>query len=243
MGTAVEPGRFTVIDFETTAVEPGLHGRALEVGIVSLEATPTLVDGQRGLVFNVVDTWDTLINPGPGVGVGASQIHRITEDMVADAPTFEEVAGDILRRLSDTTVVAHNARFDLGFLDYDCNQGGIVLPELAVVCTLELARYVSQRSGENNRRHTLAACCERAGIAFGEMEQHSALGDAAVTAQLFDYLVARLHGFGEELTMTVRPATLDVPESTGRRLPRHAALTSQAVDDHQPRLFDDPRTL
>lgn len=94
--------RFVVVDTETTGVYP--TDRIVEIALVTLD-----LDGM------VVEIWDTLLNPLRDVTAG--HIHGITASMVRDAPTFEEVAGDIAMRLHGACFIAHNIPFDTRMLD------------------------------------------------------------------------------------------------------------------------------
>lgn len=89
--------RFAVVDTETTGVYSS--DRVVEVAVVTLA-----LDGE------VIDTFDTLVNPCRDVS--ASHVHGITASMVADAPTFEEIAGDVAVRLHGACLVGHNIPFD-----------------------------------------------------------------------------------------------------------------------------------
>ena len=92
---------FVVVDVETTGLST-TSDRIVEIALVRVEG------GQ------VVDEWATLIDPGRDPG--STFIHHITADMLTGAPTFAEVTGEILSRLDGTVAVAHNARFEEGFI-------------------------------------------------------------------------------------------------------------------------------
>lgn len=213
--TPLGPGRYTVLDFETTALEAGPLGRVIEIGVVELYATPRADETGHQLVFETVDTWETLVHPGGGVGVGATDVHGIELHQLQGAPRFAEIAGELLRRLDHAVIVAHNARFDVGYLEYECSSAGLELPPLATVCTRDLAKAVATSAGDTIDSFRLDACCARAGIAFPDTDRHRALGDARVTAALFTHLVARADELGLEIRTIAAPAALDVPEATG----------------------------
>ena len=137
----------------------------MEIAILRLAA-----DGK------VVDEFTTLVNPLRDVG--PTHIHGITQDDVAAAPTFHEIVGDVLARLHDVVLVAHNAEFDRDFLAAELAAEGVFLPALPSICTLRL----SYRLHPALSSHKLATCCECAGI--DEAPFHSAVEDARVTARL-----------------------------------------------------------
>ncbi|MBI5044533.1 MAG: ethanolamine utilization protein [Candidatus Levybacteria bacterium] len=97
------PTKLAFVDLETTGTRP-TYDRVIEIGIVQT---------QRG---EIVDTYSTLINPGGILPLEIEKITGITTKDVSSAPPFQEVASEILTRLKDYTFVAHNVRFDYGFL-------------------------------------------------------------------------------------------------------------------------------
>ena len=102
---------FAVLDFETTGLFPGGHDRVIEVAIVHV--TP---DGE------IEGRWDTLVNPGRDLGKQA--IHHISASDILDAPTFAQIAPDLVELLSGRVLVGHNASFDSGFLDSEFSRIG-----------------------------------------------------------------------------------------------------------------------
>jgi len=173
-----------VVDLETTGFSPGLD-RAIEIGIVRVDPSG-----------EIVDEWTSLVDPGRDVG--PTWVHGVTDDMVAGAPTFAEVADDILDRFEGAVVVAHNAPFDGGFLAHEFALVGIDTPPLPAACTLQVARW----SGLNLPNYKLATCCEAFGLT--NAGAHSALGDARVTAELAVQLLAN----PPELRWTLGPPAL-----------------------------------
>src|SRR3954451_6585243 len=109
-----------VLDFETTGLSAG-YDRVVEVSVVRIEP-----GSQPWLAL------DTLVNPDRRVA--ATHVHGITDRDVTDAPSFEDIAGDLLRALSDSVIAAHNVYFDMSFLRFEL---GRLLPfgELPHLCT------------------------------------------------------------------------------------------------------------
>ena len=95
--------RFACLDFETTGFSPRSN-RVVEVATVIVE------NGAIG------ESWTTLVNPGDDHELGASHIHGIQREWLNNAPSFNEIAGDLYKRLDQSVIVAHNANFDLRFL-------------------------------------------------------------------------------------------------------------------------------
>jgi len=159
-------GKFVVLDVETTGLDPA-SSRILEIALATVE---------NGLIL---ETWTTRFNPeGP---VGKTEIHGITDSDVAEAPLFSQKADEVLKRIKDIAVVAHNARFDLAFLRAEFQRANLTLPWIASICTLTISNYYQPHLS----RRRLADCCEDIGIAI--TNAHSAAGDVQATARLFHF--------------------------------------------------------
>ncbi|MER6758006.1 exonuclease domain-containing protein [Micromonospora echinofusca] len=155
---------FAVLDVETTGLMTH-RDRVVEVAVITTDP-----------YGRVIDEWTTLVNPdGP---VGATKIHGITAADARRAPRFAELIGEMNARLSGRALVAHNARFDLGFLSREYERAGWTMPICPHLCTFE-ASWV-YLPGLDRRR--LADCCWATGISLDNA--HSALGDARATASL-----------------------------------------------------------
>ncbi|MBM9433280.1 3'-5' exonuclease [Flaviflexus sp. JY899] len=167
---------YSVIDVETTGLTPWTE-RILEIAVLTL--TP---DGET------TGTWSTLVNPGRPVG--ATFIHGITDDSVADAPTFSEALPSLVDRLAGTIIVGHNVSFDLEFLNAEFKRSlyPVGIPRSAAVCTMDQSRIYLPPG-----RHSLAACVDRAGITISPT--HRAIDDARCSAALLaHYLQAETAG-------------------------------------------------
>jgi DNA polymerase-3 subunit epsilon len=155
---------YAVVDVETTGLSP-TRDRVLELAIVRTDR-----DG------NVVDEWVSRFNPeGP---VGATHIHGIRDHDVANAPLFRDAAQTISSLLSGLPIVAHNAKFDLGFLRAEFAAAGWDLPALTSYCTMNGSHHYLPEL----ERRRLADCCWGARVELNDA--HSALGDARATAAL-----------------------------------------------------------
>ncbi|MGQ0430737.1 MAG: exonuclease domain-containing protein [Gammaproteobacteria bacterium] len=175
-------GAVACVDLETTGGH-AVRDRVIEAGVVLLE------DGA------VVEEWSTLVNPGVRIPYAIQQFTGISEAMVADAPPFAEVAEALAARLQGRLFVAHNARFDYGFLRSEFRRLGRRL-RAPVLCTVRLSRALTPAE----RGHNLDAVMSRWGIACEA--RHRALGDARVLA---DFLrLARERCAGPELGAIVR---------------------------------------
>ncbi|QJU54278.1 3'-5' exonuclease [Herbiconiux sp. KACC 21604] len=201
------PG-FATIDFETTGLQPGRH-RAVEVAVVHSDADGT-----------VTGRWDTLIDPGDGLGPGPTRIHRITAAQLRGAPRFADIARGLMGLLAGRVMVAHNASFDRRFLLAELAAAGYrSWAPAATLCTLQLSRQFLPHGPRS-----LAACC--AAFAIELKGAHRASVDALATAQLLgaylDHSPAR-DGWNELLA---RAAAQPVPgggAETGQWVPRERA--------------------
>jgi DNA polymerase-3 subunit epsilon len=200
-------GAVACVDLETTGGHAA-RDRVIEAGVVLLE------DGQ------VTAEWSSLVNPGVRIPHAIQRFTGITEAMVADAPPFAEVAQALAARLEGRLFVAHNARFDYGFLRAEFRRLGRRF-RAPVLCTVRLSRALSP--GE--RGHNLDAVMARWGIACEA--RHRALGDARVLAEFLRLargqvpadelagIVARLTG-APRLGPHLDPAIADeLPEGPG----------------------------
>ena len=150
------PGAF--VDIETTGCTPGMH-RIIDVAVI----------GARG---DAVDfEWQSLVNPGVHVPAGITALTGIDNDMLADAPPFERVARELRERLEGRIFVAHNVRFDYGFIrrEFALMDTNWRSPNL---CTVRLSRALYPEMP----RHNLDAVMERHDIHIEN--RHRAMPDA-----------------------------------------------------------------
>jgi DNA polymerase-3 subunit epsilon len=194
-------GPVACIDLETTG-GTAVHHRIIEVGIV-------LLDGGQ-----VVEAWSSLVNPGIRIPPTIVDFTGISNDMVEDAPTFHDLRAEVRRRLDGRLFVAHNARFDYGFVRNEFRRAGEKF-SAPVLCTVRLSRALFRE----HARHNLDTLIERYGLECDQ--RHRALGDAAVLPPL---LAAFEQAVGPERLHEV--ATLAMNDS---RLPPH--LPPDLADD------------
>lgn len=153
------------LDLETTGGSAG-HDRITEIGIRFWR------DGE------VVDEWQTLVNPQARIPAYIERFTGITNDMVADAPVFGAIADELRERLEGCVFVAHNARFDYGFIKAEFRR--LEQPFSArVLCTVKLSR----RLYPEHRRHNMDALIQRHGLA--RVQRHRAMGDVAAMMDFF----------------------------------------------------------
>lgn len=195
------------VDVETTGGHPAWH-RITEVAII------TARDGC------VEEEWSTLVNPGMRIPAGIEALTGISNDMVADAPPFERIAEAVRQRLAGRLFVAHNARFDYGFVRSELRRAGIAF-NAQLACTVKLSRRLYPQMP----RHNLDAVIAHHGIDCAS--RHRALPDARVLSALWqklrgDWPADQLDAVIDEVLRRQMlppqfPAGLidDIPESSG----------------------------
>lgn len=156
--------RLAFVDLETTGGSAS-EDRITEVGIIEVDD-----DGVR--------EWSSLVNPQMPIPEFIQSLTGISDDMVKDAPTFAALADDIAARLTDRVFIAHNARFDYGFLKNEFRRTGHVFQPL-VLCTVRLSRKLFPGFA----RHNLDAIAERHRLQVSA--RHRALGDAQLLWQFW----------------------------------------------------------
>lgn len=161
---------YSVVDVETTGLS-AQHDRVTEIAVVKV---------QRG---QIIHTYSSLINPERPIPQFIQQMTGITDFMVRNAPRFGEVQEHIAGLLESTVLVAHNARFDYGFLQAEFGRCASRLPERPLVDTVSLAR----KNIKGLANYRLSTLCDHLGLTPGG---HRALGDATATAQLLIQLFA-----------------------------------------------------
>ena len=160
--------KLVFLDLETTGTNP-ISDRITEIGLVEVDAAGHATH------------WSSLVNPGVGIPAFIQSLTGISNDMVRDAPTFEELAPALHDRLRGALFIAHNARFDYGFLRNAFSEAG--LPYKAdVLCTVKLSRALYPKE----RKHNLDTLIERHQLQPDG--RHRALADADLLWQLWQKL-------------------------------------------------------
>ncbi len=166
---------YTVFDTETTGLHPAQGDAIVQIGAVRV------VNGR----LLPAECMDQLVNPGRSIPAASIPIHGITDAMVAQQPTIAQVLPALHAFAKDTVLVAHNAAFDMKFLQLWKASTGIVFRQ-PVLDTLLLSAAVNPHQPS----HRLEALAERFGIDV--VGRHTALGDAQVTAQVWLRLIPLL---------------------------------------------------
>ena len=161
---------FLALDFETTGLDSDI-GRVVEIGAIRFCLGKEGCDEEASLAC--------LVDPGMPIPRQARAIHGISNEDVAGAPSFGEVAHSLLALAQGAVIVAHNVRFDLSFLDAELSRLGLTRPESAVLDTVALSR----RAFPGRASYRLGAIASALGIDSGSA--HRALDDARTCMRLY----------------------------------------------------------
>ncbi|MCK9419791.1 MAG: 3'-5' exonuclease [Nitrospirae bacterium] len=168
-------GRFIAVDVETTGLSTRRGDRIIEIGAVVLE-------GDR-----IGEEFHALIRVNERIHWAAQQVHGITNEMLLGKPLAEEVMPEFRKFVTDSTLVAHNARFDMGFISHEFLRLGVGLTN-PYNCTLELSRRLYPKL-LNHRLETVYRHL------FGRIPEqtmrHRALDDAQLVARVWVEMMKR----------------------------------------------------
>jgi DNA polymerase-3 subunit epsilon len=167
--------RTCFVDVETTGTSPK-RDRITEVAVVAVD--------RDGPALRVTE-WSSLVNPGVPIPSDIGWLTGISDQMVRSAPPFSELAERLYDTLEDAVFVAHNARFDFGFLKSEFARAGVAWTA-RMLCTVRLSRRLFPDRGS----HTLDAIAARFGL--DDSERHRALGDARLLWRFAQRLYDRL---------------------------------------------------
>ena len=165
-GTPLSELRYAVVDVETTGGSYGRGHRMTEIAIYEVRC---------GVLE---DQYRSLVNPGRTIPRHIAALTGISDDMVSSAPFFDHIAADVLKRLEGRIFVAHNARFDWGWVSRQLAEAIGEVPKAELLCTVKMTRRLLPRL----RRRNLDAVARHFGIDVAD--RHRAHGDALATARI-----------------------------------------------------------
>ena len=174
----LEDTTFVVYDTETTGFNAASGDQMIEIGAVKI---------QNG---TIIDRFDEFINPGRHIPDKITELTEITDEMVKDAGSEEEVTKRFLEWTGDSPMVAHNAKFDISFIENAMRKYNLGEFTNTVIDTLELSRALDQGFA----RHSLSALVKRYNVPFDEESHHRADYDAEGTAIVFHKMCQKLIG-------------------------------------------------
>ncbi len=171
---------FCFLDVETTGLDPDLGDRVCEIAI------------QKVRNGKIIESLETLVNPGRSIPTSATSIHKINYEMVMSSPYFRDIAEDIIGMLRNSVVVAHNASFDIKFIYTELRNLELPVPDFFVVDTLKIARRYF-----NYKNNSLGYIAKT--IGFPTDNEHRAFGDVKIARFVFDYFLMELDRRGIRL--------------------------------------------
>lgn len=171
---------FVIIDLETTWLSPYKHG-ITEIAAVRF-------DGE-----NIIDTFQTLVNPERHIPSFITKLTGISNDMVEQAPTIQQILPDFVSFLGEDIFVAHNISFDLWFLNYARYEHMWCYFDNPRLCTRQLAKHLVPELSKRN----LWILCEHFGI--NNTRAHRALSDVHATTELLKNYLRIMNNNGRNI--------------------------------------------
>lgn len=205
--------REIVLDTESTGLDPAQGHRVVEIGCVEL--------------FNYVPTgksFQCYINPDRDMPIEAQNVHGLSAEFLSDKPRFHEIAEEFTDFIADSTLVIHNAAFDLKFLNAELQMASYQpIPSDRAIDTVHMARrkYPGQPA-------SLDALCKRFGIDLSARDYHGALLDAQLLAEV--YLELR-GGRQPDLAVDVAKAVAAIDSAVMQRVRREARMHTPTADE------------
>ncbi|WP_423245843.1 PolC-type DNA polymerase III [Macrococcus psychrotolerans] len=168
---------YVVFDVETTGLS-SQYDKIIELAAVKVK------DGE------IIDKFERFSNPGERLNETIKNLTGITDDMLIDAPPIESVLKDFKDFVGDAIYVAHNASFDMGFIDTGFDRLGYGTTENGVIDTLELSRTINTEMG----KHGLNFLAKKYGVEL--TQHHRAIYDAETTAHIFVKMLKQMEALG-----------------------------------------------
>ena len=173
---------FVVFDFETTGFNAGGADSIIEIGAVKMK------DGM------IIEKYDELINPGRPLPEKIVEVTNITDDMLVDKDNEENAVKRFIEWFGDCPMVAHNAKFDVSFLEMAYKKYNLGTFKNPVIDTLELSRTMDNTYA----RHSLSALVKRYEVPWDESAHHRGDYDAEGTALVFYKMLKKLSNLNIE---------------------------------------------
>ena len=168
--------RHIVLDTETTGLDVEKGHRIIEIGGV-------VMNGRK----KTSETFHAYINPQREIDKEAQEVHGISIEDLQDKPLFSEIAEDLLEFIDGSTLVIHNADFDVGFLDAELKIASSTYPSISEICEVKDTLVIA-RNKFPGQRNSLDALSKRFDIGDYDRTFHGALLDANILADVFSNL-------------------------------------------------------
>jgi DNA polymerase-3 subunit epsilon len=213
--------REIIFDTETTGLDPRAGDRLVEIGLIEL--------------VNHIPSGRTLhsyFNPERPVSPDALRVHGLADKFLADKPLFRAFADQLLEFVGDAKLIAHNASFDMSFVNAELGRlGRPAIPDDRVVDTLMLARR--KHPGAQN---SLDALCARYNIDTSRRTLHGALLDSELLAEVYVELIGGRQAallLGEAVETPAAAVAQFVGEIGQRPTPRNFSVTAEEIAAHR----------
>lgn len=167
---------YVVFDLETTGLYADRGDSIIEIGAVKMK---------NG---DIIDEFNLLVNPGRKLDSKITEITGISDDMLVGKKTEKEAVLEFIDWIGDLTLVAHNAKFDISFINRAYREYNLGELKNHLIDTLGLSRYLES----NHRYHNLATLVKRYNIEWDEDNHHRASYDAKGTALIFYKMLKKL---------------------------------------------------
>lgn len=214
--------REIIFDTETTGLDPNTGDRMVEIGCI--EMVNRVATGR---------TFHEYFNPDRDMPAEAERVHGLSATFLSDKPRFSEKVQALLEFIGDDPLVAHNAQFDFGFLNFELGLcGQTCIGDDRMVDTLVLARR-----RHPGAKHSLDALCSRYGVDRSHRTLHGALLDAELLAQVYVELTG-----GRQIGLQLAVDNTDgekssptrfVPKTGDYRAPRPHAASLHEMARHK----------
>ena len=168
--------KYIILDTETTGLEVRQGHRMIEIGAVVLN------DRKKS-----EEHFHTYLNPSRLIDAEASQVHGIYNKDLEDKPSFDEIAEEFLEFIEGSTLVIHNAAFDVGFLNNELKLASSKYPMLEEICEIEDSLMIA-RDKFPGQRNSLDALANRFEVSGYDRTFHGALLDANILADVYIFL-------------------------------------------------------
>ena len=209
--------REIVLDTETTGLSPNKGDRVVEIGCVELiNHVPT------------ENTFQVYLNPERDMDEGAQRVHGLTNEFLLDKPKFSEIAEEFISYIGESKIIAHNASFDINFLNSELARvDKSKISDERVVDTLKMAREKYPGA-----RNSLDALCKRFLVDNSNRKLHGALLDSELLAEVYLELIG---GKEPDLALAVEKKTTNQSneEVNGSIEKREKALKSRLTEEEQ----------
>lgn len=220
--------KYIILDTETTGLEVQQGHRIIEIGAVLLN------DRKKS-----EEHFHTYLNPSRLIDEEASKVHGIMNEDLIDKPYFEDIADEFLEFIDGSTLVIHNAAFDVGFLNNELKIASSKYPMLEEICEIEDSLAIAKDKFPG-QRNSLDALANRFDISGYDRTFHGALLDANILADVYMSLTGGQSKFEFDLNNLANNEKTSSDSIISRNGIELVSITANKndIDEHESRLTD-----